>query len=111
MRGPAMEEANAASEEADAASALTASPDTAAGNNPYVSRWARKYELVLSVPPIAQIRRSEEQALQRLLEATLRPTDTLLEIGPGTGRATVHLAARVAHVTAVEQSAEMVALL
>jgi SAM-dependent methyltransferase len=88
-------------------------PETAADrkNNPYCSPWARRYERVLSLPPIAQIRASEERTLRRLVEATLRPTDRLLEIGPGTGRATVEFAARVAHVTAVEQSAEMVAQL
>jgi cyclopropane fatty-acyl-phospholipid synthase-like methyltransferase len=80
-------------------------------NNPYCSTWAQKYERVLSVPPIKQIRASEERTLRRLIDATLRPSDTLLEIGPGTGRATVEFAARVSHVTAVEQSPEMVCLL
>ena len=82
--------------------------ERAGGNNPYVSTWARKYELILSVPPIAQIRASEERTLRSLLDLTLRPTDTLLEIGPGTGRATVEFATRVAHVTAVEQAPQMV---
>jgi ubiquinone/menaquinone biosynthesis C-methylase UbiE len=80
-------------------------------NNPYLSRWARYYEFILTVPPLHQIRQSEERTLQRLLDATVEPTDTVLEIGPGTGRATVELASRAAHVTAVEQSTEMVAQL
>lgn len=80
-------------------------------NNPYEGRWARYYDLLLSLPPIGQIRRSEERTLDRLMAAALRPTDRLLEIGPGTGRSTVRFARRVAHVTAVEQSAEMVELL
>jgi SAM-dependent methyltransferase len=77
-------------------------------NNPYLSNWAKHYEFILKVPPLHQIRTSEERSLQRLLDASLRPTDRVLEIGPGTGRQTVKLAARVAHVTAVEQSEEMV---
>jgi len=77
-------------------------------NNPYLSNWARHYEFILKVPPLQQIRTSEEKTLQRLLDASLQPTDRVLEIGPGTGRQTVKLAARVAHVTAVEQSEEMV---
>ena len=85
-----------------------ASVEAGGGNNPYVSRWARKYELILRVPPIAQIRASEERTLRNLLDLTLRPTDTLLEIGPGTGRATVEFARRVAQVTAVEQAPQMV---
>jgi protein-L-isoaspartate O-methyltransferase len=80
-------------------------------NNPYTTRWARYYDRMLSVPPMGKIRRSEELTLARMFEATLRPTDTLLEIGPGTGRYTVHFAREVQHVTAVEQSAEMVAQL
>ncbi len=80
----------------------------ARSNNPYLSSWARYYEFILKVPPLHQIRTSEERTLQRLLEASLRPTDRVLEIGPGTGRQTVKLSARVAHVTAVEQSEEMV---
>jgi SAM-dependent methyltransferase len=45
------------------------------------------------------------------MTTAFRPDDRLLEIGPGTGRTTVQFAGRVAHVTAVEQSAEMVELL
>lgn len=80
-------------------------------NNPYEGSWAKYYDFILCVPPIGQIRRSEERTMDRLMEAAFRPTDRLLEIGPGTGRTTVQFADRVAHVTAVEQSAEMVELL
>jgi SAM-dependent methyltransferase len=80
-------------------------------NNPYQNRWARGYDLWLSIPPVGWIRRSEEQALARLLEGTLQPTDTLLEIGPGTGRYTAEFSPRVAAVTAVEQSPDMAVLL
>lgn len=80
-------------------------------NNPYEGNWARYYDFILSVPPIGQIRASEERTLERLMTAALRPTDRLLEIGPGTGRTTVQFAGRVDHVTAVEQSVEMVELL
>ena len=80
-------------------------------NNPYEGNWAKYYDFILSVPPIGQIRKSEERTLDLLMAAAFRPTDRLLEIGPGTGRTTVQFADRVAHVTAVEQSAEMVELL
>jgi len=80
-------------------------------NNPFMSRWAHWYDYLISLPPIRQIRQTEERTLRELYETTLRPTDTLLEIGPGTGRSTVQLAARVASVTAVEQSPEMFSVL
>jgi SAM-dependent methyltransferase len=80
-------------------------------NNPYEGNWARYYDFILSVPPIGQIRASEERTLERLMASAFRPGDRLLEIGPGTGRTTVQFAGRVAHVTAVEQSAEMVEML
>lgn len=80
-------------------------------NNPYTSLWARCYDRVLSVPPWSTIRRSEERTLEALFAASLRSDDNVLEIGPGTGRYTVELAQRVAGVTAVEHSAEMVAQL
>ena len=80
-------------------------------NNPFASTWARHYDLLLSLPPIGLIRRSEERTLKALLERALRPTDAVLEVGPGTGRYTVELARRVAAVTAVEQSPQMAAQL
>ena len=83
----------------------------ARSNNPYTTPWARHYDRLLSMPPVGKIRRSEEHTLAGIFATTLKPTDHVLEIGPGTGRYTVDFARRVAHVTAVEQSAEMVALL
>ena len=65
-------------------------------NNPYLSSWARYYEFILKMPPLYQIRTSEEATLDGLLDRALRPTDRVLEIGPGTGRQTVKLASRVA---------------
>ncbi len=82
--------------------------DAGLANNPYMGRWASCYDALLSIPPIGQIRRSEERTLARLMASTLRPADCLLEIGPGTGRYTVQLASHVRRVTAVEQSAAMV---
>ena len=80
-------------------------------NNPYTTRWARCYDRLLCVPPWAQVRRSEERTLAAFSDATFRPEDRVLEIGPGTGHYTVELARRVANVTAVEHSPEMVAQL
>ena len=80
-------------------------------NNPYEGNWARYYDFILSVPPIGQLRASEERTLEQLMATAFRPDDRLLEIGPGTGRTTVQFAGRVAHVTAVEQSREMVEML
>lgn len=80
-------------------------------NNPFASRCARYYDLWLSLPPVGQIRRSEERTLAGLIQETLRPGDSLLEVGPGTGRYTAEFARQVSHVTAVEQSAEMIPLL
>ena len=83
----------------------------ARSNNPYTTSWARHYDRLLSMPPVGKIRRSEEHTLAGIFATTLEPTDHVLEIGPGTGRYTVDFARRVAHVTAVEQSGEMVAML
>lgn len=80
-------------------------------NNPYTTRWARYYDRILRVPPLSQIRRSEENALEALFAASFRPADSVLEVGPGTGRYTVDFARRVADVMVVEHSPEMVAQL
>jgi len=80
-------------------------------NNPYTTRWARYYDRLLLLPPWSQIRRSEERTLAGFIEAALRPGDSVLEVGPGTGRYTVEFARRVAEITAVEHSPEMVAQL
>lgn len=80
-------------------------------NNPYTTRWARYYDRLFNFPPMSQIRRSEENTLETFFASSLRPEDSVLEVGPGTGRYTVELARRVAEVTAVEHSPEMVAQL
>jgi cyclopropane fatty-acyl-phospholipid synthase-like methyltransferase len=80
-------------------------------NNPYTTRWARYYDRILKVPPMRQIRRSEESTLEALFALSFRPGDSVLEVGPGTGRYTVEFARRVAGVTAVEHSPHMVAQL
>lgn len=46
-----------------------------------------------------------------LISDLVHPTDTLLDIGAGTGRFTLPLAERVRHVTALDQSAAMLAVL
>ena len=80
-------------------------------NNPYDSGWSRYYERVLALPLIRQIRGSEERVLEELTALALRPEDRVLEIGPGTGRATVRLARCAARLTVVEQAPAMVTLL
>jgi len=77
-------------------------------NNPYTTRWARVYDRLFNVPPFTQIRRSEEQALDRMMAPTFKPDDHVLEVGPGTGRYTVEFARRVAQLTAVEHSPHMI---
>lgn len=77
-------------------------------NNPYTSRWAFFYDRLLRLPVYSQIRRSEEETLEGFFQASFRPGDSVLEVGPGTGRYTVEFARRVSDVTAVEHSPEMV---
>ena len=43
------------------------------------------------------------------LQANLRPTDKVLEVGPGTGNLTVRILERAKHVTAVEMDPRMAA--
>lgn len=84
---------------------------TGTTHNPFAGRWARAYDRRLCGPVVGLIRASECDTLLRLMDETLRRDDRVLEIGPGTGYYTVHLARRAAHVTAVEQSAQMTPLL
>lgn len=44
-----------------------------------------------------------------LLQANLRPTDKVLEVGPGTGNLTVRILEKAKHVTAVEMDPRMAA--
>ncbi|MEN6545991.1 MAG: class I SAM-dependent methyltransferase [Armatimonadia bacterium] len=77
-------------------------------NNPYTTRWARCYDRLFCIPPFTQIRRSEERTLDQMMASTFRPGDDVLEVGPGTGRYTVEFARRIARLTAVEHSLEMI---
>ncbi len=79
-------------------------------NNPF-HFTAQGYDQHLSRPFIASIRRQEARAVRAHIDATAAPEDTALEIGPGTGFYTVALAPRVRHLTAVEDSGAMAALL
>lgn len=45
----------------------------------------------------------------RSLQANLRPTDKVLEVGPGTGNLTVRILEKAKHVTAVEMDPRMAA--
>lgn len=84
---------------------------TGTTRNPFAGKWAEAYDRRLCGPVIGRIRGSECCTLLSLMEETLHPDDRVLEIGPGTGYYTVHLARRAAHVTAVEQSPQMIGLL
>lgn len=84
---------------------------TGTTHNPFAGSWAQCYDRRLCGPVVGRIRGSECDTLLGLMDETLLPDDRVLEIGPGTGYYTVHLARRAAHVTAVEQSAQMTPLL
>ena len=43
------------------------------------------------------------------LQANLKPTDNVLEVGPGTGNLTVRILDKAKHVTAVEMDPRMAA--
>jgi len=77
-------------------------------NNPHTTRWARYHDRLLCLPPWSQVRRSEENARETLFAASLRPGDSVREVGPGTGRYAVDFARRAATVMAVEHSPGMV---
>jgi 18S rRNA (adenine1779-N6/adenine1780-N6)-dimethyltransferase len=47
--------------------------------------------------------------LTALVQANLKPTDSVLEVGPGTGNLTVRILEKVKHVTAVEMDPRMAA--
>lgn len=67
-------------------------------------RQARKY----AKKPIADLTAYEDKL--RCVRAILRPTDRVLEIGCGTGGTARKIAPDVAHVTASDISAEMIAI-
>lgn len=43
------------------------------------------------------------------MQANLKPTDSVLEVGPGTGNLTVRILEKAKHVTAVEADPRMAA--
>ena len=47
--------------------------------------------------------------LDLLYQASLRPTDKVLEVGPGTGNLTVRILEQAKHVTAIEMDPRMAA--
>lgn len=58
---------------------------------------------------LAQYWLKRQDILQKIVQvAELKPTDSVLEIGPGTGRLTEYLLPRVQGVLAVELDAELV---
>lgn len=56
-------------------------------------------------------RDTERDPFLRRLRRVVTPSSTAIDVGAGTGRFTLPLAARVAHVTAVDPSAAMLAIL
>jgi SAM-dependent methyltransferase len=76
---------------------------TAALAEQHTDRWAGKAGRYAQ----ASGRAAQPDAFMRVLLSQLRPTDTVLDIGAGSGRHTLFLANQVAQVVAVEPSASM----
>ena len=55
----------------------------------------------------ATIRRREEKLVFEALESFMRPSDSILEVGPGTGNYTAPVARRCARLVAADSSPEM----
>ncbi len=54
----------------------------------------------------------DEKVFDRIIEASdLKPSDNVIEVGPGTGFLTERLIEKVGHVTAVEKDADMIRIL
>ena len=54
----------------------------------------------------------DEKVFDRIIEASdLKPSDTVIEVGPGTGFLTERLIEKAAHVTAIEKDKDMIHLL
>jgi SAM-dependent methyltransferase len=79
-------------------------------NNPY-GRSAALYDLNVSLPVIAAIRRQEAHAVSRAIARYAGGVRRVLEIGPGTGFYTLLLARSFPEVVAVEESAAMAGIL
>jgi len=79
-------------------------------NNPY-GRSALLYDLNVSLPVIATIRRQEARAVVSAIARYANTARRVLEIGPGTGFYTRLLARRFPEVVAVEESPAMAGIL
>jgi 2-polyprenyl-3-methyl-5-hydroxy-6-metoxy-1,4-benzoquinol methylase len=79
-------------------------------NNPY-HRTAESYERKLRMPVVRHFRSAESKALQESFRRLIRPEDTVLDIGAGTGFYTLMLAGHAREVVAIDDSETMVGLL
>ena len=75
-------------------------------NNPY-HKTAESYEKKLNLPVVRSFRRAEAHKLHQVFDSLIRPTDTVLEIGCGTGYYTRDIVKRAAKVIALDDSATM----
>lgn len=75
-------------------------------NNPY-HKTAQYYERKLNLPIIRSIRRGESRQIYASFDALIRPDDTVLEIGCGTGYYTRDLIKRAKRVIALDDSESM----
>ncbi|HLK59293.1 MAG TPA: methyltransferase domain-containing protein [Chthonomonadaceae bacterium] len=78
-------------------------------NNPY-HKTAESYEAKLRSPLVRPFREAEEKRLTQIFDALIRPEDTLLEIGCGTGYYTRTLVKRARHMVALDDSEAMLQL-
>jgi len=81
----------------------------APSNNPY-HKTAASYEKKINLPIVRSFRRAEERKLRQVFDAMIRPEDTVLEIGCGTGYYTRELVKRARHVIALDDSELMLRL-
>ena len=90
-------------------------PDNAApqeganANNPY-HKTAETYEAKLRSPLVRPFREAEEKKLMQVFDALIRPGDSLLEIGCGTGYYTRTLIKRAGRMVALDDSETMLQL-
>ncbi len=85
-------------------------PTLHSANNPY-HKTAATYERRLNLPVVRSFRRAERRAIVRLLDREIKPADTVLEIGCGTGYYTREIAARAAHIIALDDSQSMLEIM
>lgn len=75
-------------------------------------RYPRLYETYFALSPLASALRARElRAVLAAVDATSRPSDSVLEVGAGPGTYTRHLATRCRRVVAMDSSANMLARL